>query len=105
MKKVLFFVLAALSLALISCEKRPTTVEVPIQLMYNGAPFAVAGVPVTLASGSASFDALTDDSGVVKFTVAVGTYTATTSFRASESAMLVNYNGSVNILVPEIATG
>lgn len=105
MKKVLFFVLAALSLALISCEKRPTTVEVPIQLMYNGAPFAVAGVPVTLASGSASFDALTDDTGLVKFTVSVGTYTATTSFRASESAMMVNYNGSVNIMVPEIATG
>lgn len=105
MKKVLFFVLAAFSLALISCEKRPTTVEVPIQLMYNGAPFAVAGVPVTLASGSASFDALTDDTGLVKFTVSVGTYTATTSYRASESAMLVNYNGSVNIMVPEIATG
>lgn len=105
MKKVLLFVLAALSLTLISCEKRPTTVEVPIQLMYNGAPYAVADIPVTLASGSASFDALTDASGVVKFTVAVGTYTATTSFRASESAMLVNYNGSVNILVPEIAAG
>ena len=105
MKKVLFFVLAALSLALISCEKRPTTVEVPIQLMYNGAPFAVAGVPVTLASGSATFDALTDDTGLVKFTVSVGTYTATTSYRASESAVMVNYNGSVNIMVPEIATG
>ena len=105
MKKVLFFVLAALSLALISCEKRPTTVDVPIQLMYEGAPYAVAGVPVTLASGSASFEALTDESGLVTFTVSVGTYTATTSFRASESAVMVNYNGSVNIMVPDAAAG
>lgn len=106
MKKILFVVMAALSLVLVSCEKKgPSTVQVPIQLMADGAPFAVAGVPVTLSSGSATFEAQTDASGVANFTVAVGTYAVTASYQTTVNLVQVNYNGSANIMFPEIAAG
>lgn len=105
MKKVLFVIAVALCFSLVSCEKKPTTADVPVQLMYNGAPFAVAGIPVSLASGSATFDAQTDASGVATFVVPVGTYAVTASYQASENAVLVNYNGSANIMIPEISLG
>ena len=106
MKKILFVVFAALSLTLVSCEeKAPSTVELPIQLMCDGAPFAEAGIMVTLSSESASFESTSSAEGLVTFTVPVGTYTATSSFRRNADAILTNYNGSVSIAIPTLSKG
>ena len=105
MKKILF-VLAVCGLALVSCEEKgPSTVELPIQLRCDGAPFAEAGITVSLSSGSASFEAQSAASGIVTFTVPVGTYTATCSFRRAADAVMTNYNGNVNITIPNLSKG
>ena len=105
MKKILFVIAVALCFSLVSCEKKATTVDVPIQLMLDGSKFAVAGVPVSLASGSAAFDAQTNIDGLAVFTVPVGTYTVTASYQIAELGVMYNYNGSVSIMVPEASLG
>ncbi len=107
MKKYLFILCAvAIAFSAISCDpKTPKTFEVPVQLQLDGQPFAMEGVTVTLASGDALFEGTTDASGLATFTVPVGVYTATTSFKLSDAGILYNYNGSVNVPVTEAFTG
>ena len=106
MKKICLFFATALAIVAVSCDPpKPKTFEVPVQLQLDGQPFAIADVLVTLASGDALFEGTTDAAGSVTFTVPVGVYTATTSFKKSEAGILYNYNGSANVPVTEAFTG
>ena len=102
MKKVLLLALAALAFMAVSCDpkdKGPATEEVKVQLVFNEQAFAQEGITVTLANGTASFEAETDAAGVAEFKVPVGVYTATVSFKNSVDGALFNYNGTGSVTV------
>ena len=105
MKKVLIF-FAITALVAVSCEpKGPVTVEFPVQLMLDGQPFAQEGVQIVLAGGDATFEGVTSAAGSATFTVPVGMYNASASFKKSEAGILYNYNGSVIVTVSAETTG
>ena len=106
MKKICLFLAATLAIVAVSCDpKTPKTFEVPVQLVLDGQPFAQEGVQISLASGDATFEDVTNAAGLVTFTVPIGVYTATTSFKKSDAGILYNYNGSANVPVTEAFTG
>ena len=106
MKKICLFLAATLAIVAVSCDpKTPKTFEVPVQLVLDGQPFAQEGVQISLASGDATFEDVTNAAGLVTFTVPIGVYTATTSFMKSDAGILYNYNGSANVPVTEAFTG
>ena len=85
MKKYLFFLCAAaLAVLAISCDpKTPKPVDITVQLMADGTAFAQEGVTVALAdaAGTANYEALTDASGAAAFTVPIGSYTASATWK------------------------
>ncbi|MBQ2151257.1 MAG: carboxypeptidase regulatory-like domain-containing protein [Bacteroidales bacterium] len=102
MRKFLLM-LGLVALVAVSCDKDPVMIEVPVQLAMDGKPFAVEGVTVTLTSATANLEAKTDASGKVTFTVPVGNYTASASFKKAEAGIQLNYNGTaaVNVVAGE----
>lgn len=109
MKKYLLLLsAAALALLAISCDpKTPKAVDITIQLMLDGAPFAQEGVEVTLddAAGTASYPAVTDASGAVQYVVPIGSYTASATWKTAEDGIRIAYNGSnPAILVADATT-
>ena len=102
MKKILSFIaLAILALSAISCEpqeKLPKTVDLFVQLMYDGAKLEVEGVDVNLvdAAGAVTLEAVTDASGLAAFNVAPGSYTASATYKVAEDGIRAVYNGSAN---------
>lgn len=98
MKKYLLLIVAATAaMAVVSCDpKTPKAVDITVQLMYDGAVFAQPGIVVTLAdaAGTASYEAETNASGAVSYTVPIGTYTASATWKTAEDGVRTVYNGS-----------
>lgn len=100
-------VLAALTVAAVSCKKEKDTLpSVTVAVTVDGQPFAVEGVKVALAdqAGTASYEALTDASGNAKFKVLAGSYRASASYRKLEGEKQFVYNGAADITVAGDAT-
>ena len=104
MKKLLLM-LGLIAVVAVSCEKDPVTIEVPVQLTMDGQPLAIEGVKVSLASATATLDAVTSASGIAVFNVPVGNYTATTSFKKAEAGIQMNYNGTASVNVVDLGKG
>lgn len=104
MKKLLLM-LGLIAVVAVSCEKDPVTIEVPVQLTMDGQPLAIEGVKVSLASATATLDAVTSASGIAVFNVPVGNYTATTSFKKAEAGIQMNYNGTAAVNVVDLGKG
>ena len=81
----------------VSCDKDPVIIPVTVQLEMDGNPVAMSGVTVSLNSSTSTIEEVTGTDGSVTFTVPVGTYTATASFKQSVDGILMNYNGTANI--------
>ncbi|MBO4571109.1 MAG: DUF4876 domain-containing protein [Bacteroidales bacterium] len=103
--KKFFLMLGLVALVAVSCDKDPVMIEVPIQLTMDGNALAIEGVPVTLTSATANLEATTDASGKVVFTVPVGNYTATASFKKAEAGIQMNYNGTTTVNVVDLGKG
>ena len=100
-------VLAALTIAAVSCKKEKDTLpSVTVAVTVDGQPFAVEGVKVVLAdqAGTASYEALTDAAGNAKFKVLAGAYRASASYRKLEGEKQFVYNGAADITVAGDAT-
>ena len=94
MKKILF-IMAVAALALTSCKKEPELLlDVTVQLTHFGEPFTSV-VPVTLTSPVASYTSNTDEKGLAAFSVPVGNYTISASYKEGNT----NYNGSTQLVV------
>ena len=101
----LFSAIAAV-VTIAACEPKIVTVDIEVQLISEGAPFAQEGVQVVLseAAGATSYDALTDAAGVAKFNVLPGSYSASATYKVAESGKRIVYNGSNNsILVAAVS--
>ena len=96
MKKIFYLLMASLALIAVSCDpdKKQQRVEVSVQLVKDGENFAEAG---PLTGQSTTFEAETNAAGCAMFTVTVGVYSASTSFKKSIDGILLNYNGSVAV--------
>lgn len=94
---------ALLLVAAMSCKKENNgPFAITVQLVNSDATaFAVEGVTVSLAeaSGAATYEATTDASGIAKFSVVVGTYTASCTYKTAEDGVRYAYNGSNSIMV------
>lgn len=101
MKKIFYFIAAALALTAVSCQqnKGPVTAPVSVQLILDGEALAEEGITITLSGGGSVYDAETDASGVASFKLPVGVYSATTSFKKSDKGILYNYNGNAEVTV------
>ena len=102
MKKIACLILIAAAFA--ACEPKVPEVkpiDISVQLTSGGAAFSREGINVNLASGDSSFDAVTDANGMVNFSVMVGVYSCTASFKESVEGKLLNYNGSSTVTVTE----
>ncbi len=95
--KYLLVLSTALVLAFSSCENRIETalIDIEIQLTQDGSTAAYEGKTVKLSSqtGSAAFEATTDESGRALFSVPVGVYSASSSFYTIDYTDRFNYNG------------
>ena len=99
MKKVLSLVMmAAAVLFTVACEKTEKPIDVTVQLTVDDQNYAAEGVKVVL-EGAAAFEATTDAQGVASFTVPVGIYEASTSFKKIENDNVKNYNGVATVTV------
>ena len=104
MKKFLLILASSLAIMAVSCNKeKEVPCEIKVQLTVDGQPFAQEGVTVTLSDGSSTFDAVTIQDGTASFSVLVGAYTASSSFKKSEAGLAYNYNGSASITVSKDA--
>lgn len=109
MKKYLFILCAAaLAILAISCDpKTPKPVDITVQLMSDGVAFAQEGITVALAdvAGTASYEAVTNAAGTAAFTVPIGSYTASATWKTAEDGVRTVYNGSnAAILVADATT-
>lgn len=108
MKKYLSFLFAAaIVLMAVSCDpKTPKAVEITLQLMLDGANFATPDVAVSLsdAAGTATYLEASDASGAVKFTVPVGSYSASALYKTAEEGVRIVYSGSNNAILVADAT-
>lgn len=108
MKKIFRTLAAALAVVAIavSCEKPVEPVTITIQLTSDGAPFAEAGITVTLkdAAGSTTYDATTNASGSVDYTVMPGAYTASTTYSTSADGVRYSYTGANNNIIVAVET-
>ena len=100
MKKYLFLAIAGL-FAFTACDLFDIPQEVTIQLKADGEAFEVAGVPVDMvdAAGTASFQEVTDEKGVAKFSLPVGNYTASVTYKTFEDGARLIYNGSNSAVI------
>ena len=107
MKKFIsILTVAGILLSALSCEQKETTVPVSIgiQLQFDGAPFDVEGIAITLsdATGIVDYTATTNASGYAEFQVPVGAYSATSVYKITEDGERIAYNGTnANIAVSE----
>lgn len=81
----------------VSCELAPELLDLSVQLVFDGKAFAEKGAVVTLVedTGSFRFEAAPDASGIAKFTVVPGSYSAYVTYKIIEDGMPVSYNGSL----------
>ena len=107
MKKFIsFMTVAGILLSALSCEQKETTVPVSIglQLQFEGEPFNVEGIAITLsdATGTVDYTAATNASGYAEFQVPSGAYSATSVYKITVDGERIAYNGTnSNILVSE----
>ena len=107
MKKFIsILTVAGILLSALSCEQKETTVPVSIgiQLQFDGAPFDVEGIAITLsdATGIVDYTATTNASGYAEFQVPAGAYSATSVYKITEDGERIAYNGTnANIAVSE----
>jgi hypothetical protein len=103
MKQIFRLMAAALAFVAVavSCEKPVEPVQITLQLTSDGAPFAEAGIPVTLkdAAGSNTYDATTNSSGSVSYSVMPGAYTASTTYTTSADGVRFAYTGANNNII------
>ena len=97
---------AGILLSALSCEQKETTVPVSIgvQLQFDGAPFDVEGIVITLsdAAGIVDYTAATNASGFAEFEVPAGAYSATSVYKITEDGERITFNGTnANIMVSE----
>lgn len=96
MKKIIFIV-AAVVLALVACEKTPKNepVEIKVSLAKDATAYQQADVTISLRdlNGSASYEAVTDETGTASFLVLPGLYEASASFRYAGEGTLYLLNG------------
>ncbi len=103
MKKSVLLILSA-ALMLSACDNKPeiTTADIEIALQNNGEPFAQDGINVIIketASGT-TFNALTDENGIAKFTLSSGIYEGSATWKTSAEGIQTIYNGiNSNIVV------
>ena len=111
MKKYLFLAIAGL-FTFTACDlfnevieevEKVLPQEVTVQLKADGAAFEVAGITVDLAdaTGIASFQEVTDEKGVAKFTLPVGSYAASATYKTSKDGVRYVYNGSNSAIAVE----
>lgn len=96
MKRITLLFVAAFAFVAVSCNKNKP-VEVTVALQLDNQPYAEAGVTVNFGE----YTATTDASGVAAFTVPVGVYDATASFKKAADGKVVLYNGKQNCIVNE----
>ena len=107
MKKLIsILMVAGIVLSALSCEQKENTFPVPIgvQLQFDGAPFDVEGIAVTLsdATGTVDYNAVTNASGYAEFLVPSGAYSATSVYKMTLDGERIAYNGTnANIMVSE----
>lgn len=96
----IFSAIAALAM-IAACEPKIVTVDIQVQLMFEGAPFAQEGIPVVLAddSGVISYEVETDAAGISTFTVLPGSYIASATYKVAVDGKRVAYNGSNNAIL------
>ncbi|MBR4524387.1 MAG: DUF4876 domain-containing protein [Bacteroidales bacterium] len=101
MKKLLILLSAAvLALSFAACEQLPKLVSVTVQLKYQGAALAEAGVPVSIVSDAGvRYESPTDASGVAAFQLPLGTYTASVTWKMAADGVYAVYNGSTSNVV------
>ncbi len=102
MKRLVSIFSAIAALAMIAaCEPKIVTVDIQVQLMFEGAPFAQEGIPVVLAddSGVISYEVETDAAGISTFTVLPGSYIASATYKVAVDGKRVAYNGSNNAIL------
>ena len=111
MKKYLLFAIAGL-FTFTACDLLNEVIdqvdkilpqEVTVQLKADGAAFEVAGITVDLvdAAGTVSFQEVTDEKGVAVFTLPVGAYTASATYKTSKDGVRYVYNGSNSAIAVE----
>jgi len=103
MKKFLFLLLASVML-FASCDKKPVLYSVTVQLKLDGAAAPISDVKVVMTDGTASYDAVSDATGKVIFSVTEGTYDVTAQGTFFEDGERIAYNGTAKSLVMSDAT-
>lgn len=103
MKKFLFITAAAVMMMFAACEPTENevkTVQVSVSLELNGEAYAEAGRTISLKdlNSAAVYDAVTDETGTAVFTVLPGLYEASATFKITEGASVILYNGIANNL-------
>ena len=84
-----------------SCEPKEEPQDVTIQLTQNDVNYEKEGITV-IASGAATFEAVTDAKGVASFTLPVGIYDVTVAFRGIDAnGVVTNCNGKTAITVAD----
>ena len=100
MKKILtIFSLVVAAFAAVSCEDPNKPVDVTVQVLFEDQPFAVSGLEVALTDSYSTYFANTDASGLASFSVPVGAYSASVSYKTSENGVRIAYSGSNNLVL------
>lgn len=81
-------------------QKEKDPAKVTVQLVCEGANFAVAGITVSLSDAEATFnvDAVTAENGAAEFTLKEGTYTASATYTTSADGVRIAYSGVNNAI-------
>jgi len=88
---------AVLAIVATACNKEDKPIEVTVALQLDNQPYAEAGVTVTLGD----YTATTDASGAAVFTVPVGVYDASASFKKVVDTKVQLFNGKQNCIVAQ----
>lgn len=79
----------------------PSVFNIALQLQFNGAAFAQAGIDVVLedAAGTTSYHQETNENGSVSFQLLAGAYSASATFKTAAEGVRIVYNGSNSNIV------
>ena len=74
----------------------PSVFDIAVQLQFNGAAFAQAGIDVELvdAAGTATYHQETNENGAATFQLLAGAYSASATFKTAAEGVRIVYNGS-----------
>ena len=97
MKKMIFMLVSVMIMAAACEPKGPatSTYDITVALVNGESAYAEADITVKMKdiNGGASYDALTNESGVASFKIPAGLYEASTSFKKTENGIITVYNG------------